>query len=110
MESDGRTYSTVTTSQNTQATTSLRIIGTNGEIFVEPAFHMEIEAQVTRGDVPVILGTPQVSQMAELLDYAADRILTGTPIGPDGEYGVLDMRFIEATYEAGEPGRVVTFD
>ena len=110
VEFDDGTYLAATASQNAQATTSLRIVGTNGEILVEPAFHMETEIRVTRDDVSVTLDTPQVNQMTELFDYAADRILTDAPIGPDGEHGVLDMRLIEAVYEAGESGRVVTLD
>jgi len=110
VEFDDGTFLSGTASQNAQATTSLRIVGTEGEILVEPAYHMETEIRVTRDEVTADLQTPQVDQMTELFDYAADRILTGAPIGPDGEHGVTDMRLIEAIYEAADAGRVVNIE
>ncbi len=67
-------------------------------------------APVDHEGTTVEIDFEQVDQMEEVFEYAADRILTDAPIGPDGEHGVLDMRLIEAIYDAGESGRVVTLD
>ncbi|WP_313693493.1 D-xylose 1-dehydrogenase Gfo6 [Halorarum halobium] len=107
--SDG-TYLACTASQNAQSSTSLRLVGTEGELYVEPAYHMETELRVTRGGTSVALDTPGVNQMTELFDYFADRVLSGAEIGPDGEHGVIDMRAIEAIYEAASSGRTVELD
>lgn len=104
------TYLACTASQNAQATTSLRIVGTAGEISVEPAYHMETEIRLTRGETSVALDTPQVNQMTEIFDYFSDRVLTGAEIGPDGEHGLVDMQTIEAIYESSESSRTVAIE
>lgn len=93
-----------TASQNAHSSTNLRIIGTAGELFIEPAFHMETELRLTRGETTLDLSTPQPDQMAELFAYFADRVLSGGLIGPDGRHGLQDMRAIEAIYDAAEAG------
>lgn len=45
--------------------------------------------------------------MVEIFDYFADRVMSASPIGPSGDHGLLDMRAIEAIYEAGETGQTV---
>ncbi|MFC4989219.1 D-xylose 1-dehydrogenase Gfo6 [Saliphagus infecundisoli] len=105
---DDGTFLASTASQNAQSSTSLRIVGTDGEIYVEPAFHMETELRLTRDETTVDLSTPQVDQMTEILTYFADRILSGEAIGPDGDHGLVDVRVIEAIYEAAESDQTVT--
>jgi xylose dehydrogenase (NAD/NADP) len=107
---DDGTLVACTTSQNAQSSTSLRIIGTEGEIHIEPAFHMETELQLVRGEATVDLSTPQVNQMTEILTYFADRVLSGESIGPDGRHGLVDMRTIEAIYEAAESGATIEIE
>nr|WP_324185985.1 D-xylose 1-dehydrogenase Gfo6 [Halococcus agarilyticus] len=101
------TYLACTASSNAHTTTSLRLVGTEGEVFVEPAYHMETEIRLTRQDKTIALDTPQVNQMVEIFDYFADRVMSASPIGPSGDHGLLDMRAIEAIYEAGETGQTV---
>ena len=104
---DDGTYLVSTASQNAHATTSLHLVGTEGEVYIEPAYHMETEIRITRGETTVDLEAPAVNQMTELFDYVADRILTGAPIDPTGDHGLADLRMIEAIYQAGETGRTV---
>lgn len=99
---DDGTYVTCTASQNAQESTSLRLIGTEGELYVEPAFHMKTEVRLTRGETTANLATPQVDQMCELFDYFADRVLGDAPIGPDGEHALQDITAIKAIYEAAK--------
>ena len=77
-----------TTSQRAQSSTSLRILGTDGELHIEPAFHMEMEPHLARGETTVDLSTPQVNQMTEVLTYFTDRVLSGESISPDGDHGL----------------------
>lgn len=107
---DDGTFVASTASQSAQSSTSLRIVGTDGEIYIEPAFQMETELRLTRGETTVDLSTPQVDQMTEILTYFADRVLSGEAIGPDGDHGLVDVRAIEAIYEAAESERTVTID
>lgn len=107
---DDGTLLSCSTSQYAQSSTSLRIIGTEGEIHIEPAFHMETEIALTRGETTVDLTTPQVDQMTEILTYFADRVLSGKQIGPDGEHGLVDVHTIEAIYDAAENGQTVQVD
>jgi len=107
---DDGTLLACTTSQNAQSSTSLRIIGTDGEIHLEPAFHMETELRLTCGETTVDLSTAQVDQMTEILTYFADRVLSGERIGPDGEHGLVDLRAIEAIYEAASAGQTIEIE
>lgn len=101
---DNGTFVACTASQHAQSSTSLRVIGTDGELHVEPAFHMETQLRLTRGDTTVDLSTQQGDQMVELFAYFADRVLSGTSIEPDGDHGLLDIRTIDAIYDAAESG------
>lgn len=101
---DDGTLVACTASQRAQNSTSLRIVGTEGELHVEPAFHMETEIRLTRGEKTIDFSTPQGDQMAELFAYFADHVLSGERIGPDGEHGLRDVRTIEAIYDAAESG------
>lgn len=105
---DDGTLVACTASQRAQNSTSLRIIGTEGELHIEPAFHMETEIRLTRGEKAVDLLTSQGDQMVELFAYFADHMLSDEPIGPDGEHGLRDMRTIEAIYDAAESGERTT--
>ena len=98
------TLAACTTSQNAQTSTSLRVTGTEGRIHLEPAFHMETELRVRRGETATTLDTPETNQMTEVFDYFADRLLAGSDDYPDGEHGLHDMRTLAAIYDAAETG------
>lgn len=107
---DDGTYVTSTASQNAQRSTSLRVLGTEGELHFEPAFHMETDVRIRRGESSTVISTPQVDQMRELFDYFADRLISDAPIGPDGTHGLVDLKTIEAIYEAATTGETVSLD
>ena len=102
---DDGTLASCATSQNAQSSSSLRVTGTEGRIDIDPAFHMETDLRVRRGEAEATLDTPGTDQMTEVFDYFADRILTGSDDYPDGEHGLVDMRTMAAIYEAAETGR-----
>ena len=107
VEYDDGTYATCTASQNAFGDSNLRVVGTEGKLSFQPAYHMETELAVSRAETTADFSTPEVNQMTEIFDYSADRVLTGAEIHPDGEHGLLDMKAIRAIHEAAESGAVV---
>lgn len=107
---DDGTILTATSSQNAHASTSLRIVGTEGELLLEPAFHMETELRIESGGDTIMLESEQVDQMSEVFAYFADRVLSGDEIEPDGVHGLVDMEALRAIYEAGETGGTIELD
>ena len=107
IEFDDGTYATCTASQNAFGDSNLRVIGTEGKLDFQPAYHMETELVATRAETTADFSTPEANQMTEIFDYFADRLLTGSTIHADGEHGLVDMRTIRAIHEAADSGEVV---
>ncbi|WP_435076784.1 D-xylose 1-dehydrogenase Gfo6 [Halococcus sp. AFM35] len=99
-----------TASQNAAQSSHLRITGTEGELELDPVFFPDEprKLRVRRGDVDATLDFDQRSQMTEEFDYFADRVLSETEPHPDGEHGLVDMRALEAIYEAAESDATVS--
>lgn len=99
-----------TASQNATQSSHLQVTGTEGELRLDPVFFPDQprRLQVRRGDVDATLEFDQRSQMTEEFDYFADRLLSETDPHPDGEHGLVDMRAIEAIYEAAESDSTVS--
>ncbi len=113
---DDGTTASCTVSQNAQMTGSFRLIGTEGELTLDPVFLGQTPQTLTlrRGDRTTEIDSGRRdlmgSQMTEEFDYFADRVLRDAPIGPDGEHGLLDMYALEAVYEAAERGERVDIE
>ncbi|WP_435176784.1 D-xylose 1-dehydrogenase Gfo6 [Halorussus sp. AFM4] len=107
VEFDDGTFASCTSSQNASDHTRLEIVGTEGRIELEPAFHMETGLTVDRGGTTVEVDAEQVDQMEVEFDYFADRVLAGEDVYADGEHGLVDMRTIKAIHEAAETGGTV---
>jgi xylose dehydrogenase (NAD/NADP) len=105
-------YAACTASQNAYHSSHLKVIGTDGEITLEPAFfdRRPRGLTVSRHGVTTDVEFERVNQMTEEFDYFADRVLTDTEPYPDGEHGLADMRVMEAIYRAGEEGDAVDVD
>ncbi len=84
----------------------LRVVGTEGEISLDPAFFTEGNAtlRLARGDDVVEVVPDRVDQMTEEFDYFADCLLTGREPHPDGEHGLVDMRTIQTVYDVADEG------
>ena len=111
MQFDDGTYAACTASQHAHNTGSLRIIGTEGELVLEPAFLGQTPQTLTvaTGDgreAVVDDGRRDVyaDEMTTEFDYFADRVLRDAPITPDGEHALVDMHALEAIYRAAEDG------
>jgi xylose dehydrogenase (NAD/NADP) len=98
-----------TASQQAAHDSFLRITGTEGQITLDPAFYEREDRALTvqRGAVTADLDVEQVHQLQEEFQYFATCLLTGRDPHPDGEHGLVDMRIIDAIYEAATTGQPV---
>ncbi|MFC4450411.1 D-xylose 1-dehydrogenase Gfo6 [Halorussus aquaticus] len=96
-------------SYHAQADDRLRLVGTEGQAELAPAFDSEIAPTLTveRGDQRVEYTGPFVNEVAEEFDYFAHCVLTDARPDPDGRDSVADMEAVEAIYESAETGRRV---
>jgi predicted dehydrogenase len=100
-------YATCTASQHATLNSHLRIVGTDGVVAIQPAFHGSSELRVSDEDATVDAETEDVDQMEAEFDYFADCLLAGREPYADPEHGLLDMRALAAIYEAGETGDTI---
>ena len=97
-----------TASQNAAQSSFLTLVGTKGVARLDPAFFPDQprELQVFREGTTVRTTFDQQNQMTEEFDYFADCVLSGRQPTGDAEHGLVDMRVIEAVYDADSNGRV----
>lgn len=95
-----------TASQNAAQSSHLHVVGTEGTARLDPAFYPAEPRRlsVTRDTTAVETSFEQVDQMEEEFAYFADCVLAGREPTGNGEHALVDMRAIEAVYEAGERG------
>ena len=97
------------TSFNSSDVGSYRIVGTKGQLVVDPAYEyaeglayeLTIDGKTTRTRVG------KRDQFAPELLYFSDCILRDRVPEPSGEEGLQDVRIIQALYESARTGRVV---
>lgn len=108
VEFENGVLASCTASQNAQYASSLRVVGTQGELLLEDAFlGGERVLTVTRGDTTVTTEFDQIQETKRSLEYFGDHVLTGTDILGDGEHGLVDQQTIDAVYRAAEDGERV---
>jgi D-xylose 1-dehydrogenase (NADP+, D-xylono-1,4-lactone-forming) len=99
-----------TTSQRAHDDTQLKLIGNEGTIELDPAFHGQASLRLSRGDLSVTVDHETYDaerEVREVFDYFADRVLTGEEIYADGRHGLVDMQVIEAIHRAADEGEPV---
>ena len=110
---DDGTLASCIASQNGQLSGQFRVIGTEGELTIEPIFldqdpqTLELHRDDRRIEIDSGRRDLFGDEMTEEFDYFADRVLRGADIYPDGEHGLLDMKALAAIYEAEETGERV---
>ncbi len=94
-------------SHNAHGASHLKVLGSEGEITLEPVFFPwdDREVVLRRGGTVDRITFEQVDQMEEEFDYFGHCLRSGTEPTPDGRHGLRDMRTIEAVYESAEEGR-----
>ncbi len=89
-------------SQNAIKSSHLHVTGTTGEIRLEPVFFGEIDVTIRDGTRQSVVEFEEGNAIREEFDYFASRVLTDQEIVPDGRHGLVDMKAIDAIYEAAE--------
>jgi xylose dehydrogenase (NAD/NADP) len=99
-----------TDSQRAHEDTQLKITGTEGQIYIHPAFHGECRLHLSRGDLTVTVehdAFDSQREMREEFDYFSDRVLSGNDVYADSRHGLQDMRIIQAIHEADKTGDII---
>ncbi|MFC7081341.1 D-xylose 1-dehydrogenase Gfo6 [Halorussus caseinilyticus] len=109
VEFDDGTLAACSASQNASQSSHLKVVGTEGEVSVEPAFFdrqnrkFALEVDGNR----MSLDYKQVDQMLEEFDYFAHQLRTDGDIYPDGRHGLADIEAMAAIYESADEGSVM---
>lgn len=85
----------------------LQIIGTEGQLFVEPAFDTGVDRTVTleRTDERIECTVGSVNEVSEEVDYFAHCLHMGIDPRPNGRDGLVDIRIAAAVYESDRTGK-----
>jgi predicted dehydrogenase len=106
---DGRVASFVT-SFNATDVAEYRVVGTKGQIHVDPAYEyaegLEYEMIVDGKSSKKRIG--KRDQFAAELLYFSDCVLKDRQPEPSGEEGMQDVRIVEALYESSRRGKAVS--
>lgn len=98
-----------TCSQGAFSVAHYRVVGTEGDLLVEPAFEyregLELKLKTKNGNES--LRVESRDQFAPELVHFSDSIITGRKPEPSGEEGLLDVRVIRALQHSAEEGRAV---
>jgi predicted dehydrogenase len=106
---EGERLAAFVTSFNAADVASYRIVGTKGQLHVDPAYEyaeglaytLTVNGKTTR------VRTRKRDQFAPELLYFSDCVLNNREPEPSGEEGLQDVRIIQALYESAETGKAV---
>ena len=91
---------------------TFRVIGTEGEIEMRPAYRFETATRMTlrRGSDVSERGFPDIDHFGAQTEYFSDCILCGNEPEPDGKEGLADVRALLAIEKAAKTGRPQSID
>jgi predicted dehydrogenase len=109
MRFDGERIASFVTSFNADDVAAYRIVGTKGQLHVNPAYEyaeglayeMTVNGKTERRRIG------KRDQFAPELLYFSDCVLKNREPEPSGEQGLQDVRIIQALYESADSGKVV---
>jgi predicted dehydrogenase len=108
----GHRLASFTSSFGAANTDGYRLVGSSGELRMEPAFthaaHLRYEVN-TNGSSQAHT-YPQRDQFGPELIYFSDCIINDEPPEPDGLEGLADVQIVEGIYRAAEQGAPVELD
>jgi glucose-fructose oxidoreductase len=107
---DGERVATFITSFNADDTASYHVVGTKGQIHVDPAFEYAeglASTMKTRGGRTIRRRTVKRDQFAAELLHFSDCVLYDRTPEPSGLEGLQDVRIVEAIYASARTGRAV---
>jgi predicted dehydrogenase len=107
---DGERVAAFVTSFNSSDVASYRIVGTKGQLYVNPAYEyaeglgyeLTVNGKMTRKRIG------KRDQFAPELLYFSDCILKDRAPEPSGEEGLQDVRIVQALYESARTGKSVS--
>ena len=106
---DGERLASFVTSFNADDVGEYRIVGTKGQLHVDPAYYyaegLEYELTIDGKATRKRLG--KRDQFAPQLLYFSDCVLKNRKPEPSGEEGMQDVRIVQALYESASTGRPV---
>lgn len=88
---------------------SIRVIGSSGELILDPAFKFDSALRLTVRDESgeTVVPFKQADHFSGQIAYFSDCIVSGQPPEADGEEGLADMRALLAIDEAARSGSTV---
>ncbi len=106
---DGERVAAFVTSFNADDVASYRIVGTKGQLRVNPAYEYAegLAYELTVNGTTRRRRIGKRDQFAPELLYFSDCILNDRQPEPSGEEGLQDVRIVQALYESADTGKVV---
>jgi glucose-fructose oxidoreductase len=106
---EGERVAAFVTSFNAADVAEYRIIGTKGQVHVDPAYEYAegLEYELTIDGKTTRKRVPKRDQFAPELLYFSDCIRRNREPEPSGEEGLQDVRIVQALYESAETGKAV---
>ena len=106
---DGERIAAFITSFNAADVASYRIVGTEGDVRVDPAYEYAegLVCNLTANGKTTRTSTGKRDQFAPELLYFSDCILEDRTPEPSGREGLQDVRIVEALYKSAETGKVI---
>jgi predicted dehydrogenase len=106
---EGERVAAFVTSFNAGDVASYRLVGTKGQIRVDPAYEYAegLAYELTVGGKTSRKRTGKRDQFAPELLYFSDCIRKNREPEPSGDEGLQDVRIVEALYESAETGKAV---
>jgi predicted dehydrogenase len=96
-------------SQGCASVGTCRVVGTKGDVCIEPAFDYAkpMKVSLTVKDKTRHIKVPKHDQFAAELLYFSDCVLRGKEPEPSGEEGLADVRVMQAIVRSAREGRAV---
>jgi predicted dehydrogenase len=106
---EGERVASFVTSFNSDDVASYRIVGTKGQLHVDPAYEYSegLAYTLTINGKAQHKRVPKRDQFAPELLHFSDCILSDREPEPSGEEGMQDVRIVQALYESAEIGKAV---
>jgi predicted dehydrogenase len=106
---DGEKVAAFVTSFNAADVGSYRVVGTKGQVHVDPAYEYAegLQYELTIGEKTTRKKIGKRDQFAPELLYFSDCIRRNRTPEPSGEEGLQDVRIVQALYESAATGKAV---
>jgi xylose dehydrogenase (NAD/NADP) len=109
LEFPGGVTASCRTSYHSGGDSFIGVLGTEGRIRLERAFHVNADRTLTvERDGVTTAAQLETNELLEVFEYFSTRVLADEPIEPDGRHGLSDMRTMAAVYDSDERGERIS--